>query len=207
MTRGGTRPGRKPGILTCFATSRYALSRLALSSANGTSMVSLTRVGLSSSTSVFTAASLPGRLCLPAAVASARTSRADGPAAATAAKSMAARCPGRPPTGRPGRRGHYPPGRPGPAGSGSDLRQGITLGSCLLRLAGQPAHQPDDDDGDGGADRRAGEVDPPAGEVGADDVGPERTGRVHRGAADRAGEQPQQRHRGSDRDRGVVADG
>ena len=43
-----------------------------MSSENGTSMVSLTRVGQSSSTSVYTAASLPGRLCLPAVVASAQ---------------------------------------------------------------------------------------------------------------------------------------
>src|SRR5207248_10243460 len=63
---------------------------------------------------------------------------------------------------------------PGRAGSGSDLRQGITLGGCLLRLAGQPAHQPDDDDGDGGADDRAKDVHPPAGVVVGDDVGPER---------------------------------
>jgi len=62
MIRGGTWPGRNPGIRTCLLTSRYALSRLGFSSSKGTSMVSLTLVGLSSSTSVFTAASLPGRL-------------------------------------------------------------------------------------------------------------------------------------------------
>ncbi len=71
MIRGGTWPGRNPGIRTCLLTSRYALSRLGFSSSKGTSMVSLTRVGLSSSTSVFTAASLPGRLRGTSAVVSA----------------------------------------------------------------------------------------------------------------------------------------
>src|SRR5262249_53470702 len=56
----GTWPGRKPGILTCRPTSRYAWSRLGVSSSNGTSTVRRTRVGLSSSTSVFTTWSLLG---------------------------------------------------------------------------------------------------------------------------------------------------
>src|SRR5580698_4022540 len=46
ITRGGMRPGRKPGTRTCRATSRYAWSRSDLSSSNGTSMVSRTLVGL-----------------------------------------------------------------------------------------------------------------------------------------------------------------
>ena len=50
MTIGGTLPRRKPGMLTDFAISAYALSMLGLRSANGTSTVILTRVGLSCST-------------------------------------------------------------------------------------------------------------------------------------------------------------
>src|SRR6185369_7577243 len=60
MTRGGTRPGRNPGTRTCLPTSRYAWSRFGLSSSNGTSTVRRTRVGLSSSTSVFTPVLLLG---------------------------------------------------------------------------------------------------------------------------------------------------
>src|SRR5690242_13013573 len=56
--------------------------------------------------------------------------------------------------------------------SGIGLRQDITLGSGLLRLARHSAHYGDDDHGDGGADQVPGDIHPPAGEVGADDVGP-----------------------------------
>src|SRR5512133_4323720 len=50
ITIGGTFPRRKPGMLTDLATSAYALSMLGLRSANGTSTVILTRVGLNCST-------------------------------------------------------------------------------------------------------------------------------------------------------------
>ena len=50
ITIGGTLPRRNPGMFTCLAISRYALSMLGLSSANGTSTVILTRVGLNCST-------------------------------------------------------------------------------------------------------------------------------------------------------------
>src|SRR6187401_3569000 len=50
ITTGGTFPRRKPGMLTDLATSAYALSMLGLKSANGTSTVILTRVGLNCST-------------------------------------------------------------------------------------------------------------------------------------------------------------
>src|SRR6266568_3826881 len=55
MTRGGTLPLRKPGTVTCSAILWYAVSRLGLSSAKGTSTVSRTRVGSSVSTALFTA--------------------------------------------------------------------------------------------------------------------------------------------------------
>ena len=54
MIRAGTLPGRNPGTRTCCATFLYAACRLSPSSSNGTSTVSFTRVGLSSSTAVFT---------------------------------------------------------------------------------------------------------------------------------------------------------
>src|SRR5205823_2922426 len=38
------------------------------------------------------------------------------------------------------------------------------------------------------------------------DVGPEGAGGIHRGAADGAGEQPEERHGGSDRQGGIVPD-
>src|SRR6187431_3361953 len=50
ITTGGTFPRRKPGMLTDLAISAYALSILGLRSANGTSTVILTRVGLNCST-------------------------------------------------------------------------------------------------------------------------------------------------------------
>src|SRR6187200_2265247 len=50
ITMGGTLPRLNPGMLTDFATSAYALSILGLRSANGTSTVILTRVGLNCST-------------------------------------------------------------------------------------------------------------------------------------------------------------
>src|SRR6476469_5076394 len=50
ITTGGTLPRRNPGMFTDFATSAYALSMLGLRSANGTSTVILTRVGLNCST-------------------------------------------------------------------------------------------------------------------------------------------------------------
>src|SRR3954451_6802059 len=54
MTADGTLPRRKPGTWTCAAISRYAFCRLGLSSSNGTSMASFTRVGLRVSTVLFT---------------------------------------------------------------------------------------------------------------------------------------------------------
>src|SRR6186713_2041302 len=50
ITIGGTFPRRNPGMLTDLAISAYALSMLGLRSANGTSTVILTRVGLNCST-------------------------------------------------------------------------------------------------------------------------------------------------------------
>src|SRR4029450_12982276 len=50
ITTGGTLPRRNPGMFTDLATSAYALSMLGLRSANGTSTVILTRVGLNCST-------------------------------------------------------------------------------------------------------------------------------------------------------------
>src|SRR5688500_3784380 len=50
ITKGGTLPRRNPGMFTDLATSAYALSILGLRSANGTSTVILTRVGLNCST-------------------------------------------------------------------------------------------------------------------------------------------------------------
>src|SRR6476646_8017875 len=50
ITIGGTLPRREPGMLTVFAISAYALSRLGFRSANGTSTVIFTRVGLNCST-------------------------------------------------------------------------------------------------------------------------------------------------------------
>src|SRR5215212_210096 len=50
MTIGGTLPFRKPGMFTCLAMAAYALSMLGLKSANGTSTVIFTRVGLNCST-------------------------------------------------------------------------------------------------------------------------------------------------------------
>src|SRR5690606_20626739 len=61
ISGAGTLPGRKPLIRTCCEISLYALSRFGLSSSNGTSTVSLTRVGVSSSTSVFTGVGLLDR--------------------------------------------------------------------------------------------------------------------------------------------------
>src|SRR3954452_4480855 len=55
MMRGGTWPLRKPGTVTCLLMDAYAASRLGLSSSNGTSTVSFTRVGLRVSTALFTA--------------------------------------------------------------------------------------------------------------------------------------------------------
>src|SRR6266576_3972090 len=121
-------------------------------------MVSLTRVGLSSSTSVFTAASLPGRL------RSARHGRAGAASLAGAASGGY----GGPVYGRPA---PWPATtdrvRPRRPGSGRSVRlsfhrQGIALGGRLFRPAGQPADQADDDDGDDGTDDRAEHVDPPA---------------------------------------------
>src|SRR5215218_10229131 len=54
ITGGGTLPLRKPGMFTCLAIRWYAASRLGLSSANSTSMVSLARVAFSVSTALFT---------------------------------------------------------------------------------------------------------------------------------------------------------
>src|SRR5450759_417164 len=54
MIRAGTLPARKPGTLICEPIVLYAASRLGLSSSNGTSTVSLTRVGLRVSTALFT---------------------------------------------------------------------------------------------------------------------------------------------------------
>src|SRR5215212_2009068 len=50
MTIGGTLPFRKPGMFTDLAMAAYALSMLGLKSANGTSTVIFTRVGLNCST-------------------------------------------------------------------------------------------------------------------------------------------------------------
>ena len=50
ITIGGTLPRRKPGMFTCLAMSRYALSMLGLSSVKGTSTVILTRLGVNCST-------------------------------------------------------------------------------------------------------------------------------------------------------------
>src|SRR6185312_3969467 len=63
--------------------------------------------------------------------------------AATAAKSMAAERLGLSPSAGPGA-----PVSAAPAGP---QRQGVALGGGALLLVGQPAHEPDDDDGDGGA--------------------------------------------------------
>ncbi len=52
--RAGTLPGRKPGTRTCPASVLYALSKNGFSSSNSTSTVSLTRVGLTCSTVLFT---------------------------------------------------------------------------------------------------------------------------------------------------------
>src|SRR3569833_1193407 len=54
LRRAGTLPGRNPLRRTCCEISLDAFSRLGFSSSKGTSTVILTRVGLSSSTSVFT---------------------------------------------------------------------------------------------------------------------------------------------------------
>src|SRR5438552_2164267 len=61
MIMFGTRPLRNPGIVTCAAIFLYAESRLGLSSSNGTSTVSRTRVGFSVSTELFTVVLLLGR--------------------------------------------------------------------------------------------------------------------------------------------------
>src|SRR5580692_11462318 len=82
----------------------------------------------------------------------------------------------------------------------------VAFSRLRLGLVGEAADQADEAYGDGGADQVAEDVDPPPGEVGADDVGAEGAGRVHGGAADRAGEQAEQRDRGADRDGRVVAD-
>ncbi len=50
ITIGGTFPRRNPGMFTDLAISAYALSMLGLKSANGTSTVILTLVGLNCST-------------------------------------------------------------------------------------------------------------------------------------------------------------
>ena len=55
MMRAGTLPLRKPGTWICEPMVLYAASRLGFSSSNGTSTVSLTRVGLRVSTALFTA--------------------------------------------------------------------------------------------------------------------------------------------------------
>src|SRR3954447_21583998 len=55
MMRGGTCPLRKPGTVTFLLMDAYAASRLGLSSSNGTSTVSFTRVGFRVSTALFTA--------------------------------------------------------------------------------------------------------------------------------------------------------
>src|SRR5690606_15337888 len=54
ITAAGALPRRKPGMLTCCAISRYAFLREGSNSANGTSSASLTRVGPSVSTVLFT---------------------------------------------------------------------------------------------------------------------------------------------------------
>src|SRR5208283_2943291 len=91
-------------------------------------------------------------------------------------------------------------------GGGGGHRQGAALGGLSLLLVRQTPDGADDRHGDGGADHRAGDIHPPPRVVVADDVRAQGAGRVHRGAADRAGEQAQQRHGGADRDGGVVAD-
>src|SRR6476661_2880686 len=55
MIREGTLPLRKPGTWIWEPMVAYAASRLGLSSSNGTSTVSLTRVGFRVSTALFTA--------------------------------------------------------------------------------------------------------------------------------------------------------
>ena len=54
ITRAGTLPLRNPGTDTCLAMDAYALSKLGCNSSKGSSTVSLTRVGLNDSRSVFT---------------------------------------------------------------------------------------------------------------------------------------------------------
>src|SRR5437764_5366127 len=61
--RGGTLPGRKPLTLIWRPIFWYAVSRLGLSSSNGTSTVSLTRVGLRVSTALFIRESVFLYLC------------------------------------------------------------------------------------------------------------------------------------------------
>ena len=53
-TAAGTLPLRKPGTVTCEPIVLYASSRLGSNSSNGTSMVSLIRVGLRDSVLLFT---------------------------------------------------------------------------------------------------------------------------------------------------------
>src|SRR5579859_523635 len=53
------------------------------------------------------------------------------------------------------------------------LRQGIALGRFPFGLVRQPAEDGNDEHRDEGSGHRAGHVDPPRGEVGADDVWPE----------------------------------
>src|SRR5215469_16755946 len=54
MIRAGALPGRNPGMRTCLAIALYAASRLGFNSSNGTSTASLTRVGPTFSTVLFT---------------------------------------------------------------------------------------------------------------------------------------------------------
>src|SRR5690349_2530236 len=62
MMRAGTLPGRKPGTRIWAPIFLYAASRLGLISSNGTSMESLTRVGLKFSAVLFTLVLLLKRL-------------------------------------------------------------------------------------------------------------------------------------------------
>src|SRR6266566_5455088 len=71
-----------------------------------------------------------------------------------------------------------------------DLGEQVTLGSPGGGLIAAPAAQDEGDaDGEHGASDRPRDVDPVAGEGGADQVGSEGAGRVHRGARDGAAPQ------------------
>src|SRR3954465_7279133 len=89
---------------------------------------------------------------------------------------------------------------------GASQRQGVALGRLALLGAGKAANEPDQGHGQEGPHRRPEEVDPPAVVAVPDDVRPQGACRVHRRAADRAGEEAEQGHRGPDRQSGVVAD-